>query len=638
MIVSQQKIILLTAMFCLAMDDWGNARAVFEECPSNCTCHGVNNSLAIDCHHGLFENLTRLSNEIDKLLSNTKTMANLSFLTIINTPLTDVPKSVCNLTQLTKLHLNHNDVSRLPDNCFSRMTNITYLSAVGNNITELQDGLFDGLSKLQGVYLQKNKIAVIGPRFFLNMNNHVINTVNLSRNNLQTIDAWIFSLAFNQSENMTHISLYLDNNNISNSSNDIGWRLDRTITPARMRLYLRHNNVRHFTDMLDGWNITYDEFFFMIKVDKPRPRKSLILRLELLGNPLDCSCKDFTLFKVLKLNHTSYSQFYRNMVCASPKDLEHKEVEAIDLSQFVCNVTEHCPARCHCVYQPSNSTMHVYCANTNMSEIPKELPVLPDSSVRYRLDFSHNPRLRYFVAKSYMINVSILYANWCAIKKITGSSWKALLNTPWVFLNDNQLHSMPSSLTSFNVTSARIFLGYNPWKCSCDRSWMRDWLLDKSYVFIDMLKMFCHTPKRLHGKSITQIPEEDFCSDPIERLKNRIVIIVVLSIGGAVVLAVITGLVTHRLRYRMFARWGFHPFDRDECVGEEMDFDIFLSCSSEDRDEADSLVIRLESMGYKVCFHERDFEGGQTIENNMTRAVMRSKRTVCLITSHFIRR
>ena len=86
-------------------------------------------------------------------------------------------------------------------------------------------------------------------------------------------------------------------------------------------------------------------------------------------------------------------------------------------------------------------------------------------------------------------------------------------------------------------------------------------------------------------------------------------------------------------------RWKFHPFDRDECAGEDMDYDVFLCCSSEDyRPDAYSLVDMLEANGYKVCFHERDFQPGDTIDNNMSRAIERSKRTVCLMTIHFIHR
>ena len=167
---------------------------------------------------------------------------------------------------------------------------------------------------------------------------------------------------------------------------------------------------------------------------------------------------------------------------------------------------------------------------------------------------------------------------------------------------------------------------------------MKNWIIENRHKIVDTLSMFCKSPERLEQQSIFQVPDEDFCSDPHVVLMRKIGIIIAVTIFGTAISVVIVGLVVHRLRYRMFARWRFHPFDRDECVGEDMDYDVFLCCSSDDRDYANRLVSQLEDIGYKVCFHERDFEAGNTIENNMSRAVERSKRTVCVVTKNFIRR
>jgi hypothetical protein len=166
---------------------------------------------------------------------------------------------------------------------------------------------------------------------------------------------------------------------------------------------------------------------------------------------------------------------------------------------------------------------------------------------------------------------------------------------------------------------------------------MKNWVNEHG-MLLEKLSIWCETPKRLHNKTIIQVPDEDFCSDPIARMRRRFAIISGCLIVITALIAVVVGLVAYRLRYRMFVRWRFHPFDRDECVGEDMDYDVFLSCSSEDRRDAHSLVSQFEDNGYKVCFHERDFEAGETIENNIIRAIERSKRTVCVVTDHFIRR
>jgi len=95
----------------------------------------------------------------------------------------------------------------------------------------------------------------------------------------------------------------------------------------------------------------------------------------------------------------------------------------------------------------------------------------------------------------------------------------------------------------------------------------------------------------------------------------------------------------YRLRVCLYRRWKFHPFDGDECDGEDMDYDVFLCCSSEDdRAHGRRILELIETNGYRVCYHERDFLPGQLITDNIGRGIERSKRTVCLISSNFLRR
>jgi TIR domain/Leucine rich repeat len=605
-------------------------------CPSNCTC-GVDSvaRLNIDCQNRTLESSYNLSAEIDELLHNNK-MNNLSILVITNSPLVDVPSSVCNMTQLTELYLDYNKLTRLPNDCLRRLTKLANLSAIGNKITELQDGLFDGLRKLTNIYLQQNKIASIGLNVFSNLSNHEINTVNLSRNSLQTLDTWPFSLASNQLKQARRISIFLDYNYISNFSNRIGWQFNCNKTLFHMRLFLGHNNVLHVTDMTKGWSLTTEDFLKMINTVQGCERRAvLMLHLELSGNPLDCNCQDFDVYKALKTRE--YYPIFDSTLCNSPPYLRRQAIKLIDLSKFVCNVSERCPAECTCTYIPNNLMILVNCSRTNMYDIPRELPDLPDALTTYRLDFSRNPLGR-FEAEPYFANVSSIDASRCAINTISFTSWEILLRTPTLFLNGNQLRSLPKELKNITVTSKRVHLGYNPWNCSCANAWMKRWMMNHVAMLVNSQTMWCKTPQWLHNKSIAQVPDEDFCSDPMVRMWRKFAIVAGCFVVIIAAIVVIAGPVAYRLRYRMFARWRFHPFDRDECIGEEMDYDVFLSCSSKDLSDARSIISQLEDNGYKVCFHERDFEVGETIDNNIVRAIERSKRTLCVVTSHFVRR
>jgi len=111
------------------------------------------------------------------------------------------------------------------------------------------------------------------------------------------------------------------------------------------------------------------------------------------------------------------------------------------------------------------------------------------------------------------------------------------------------------------------------------------------------------------------------------------------SVIGAVLVLLSVGVIVYRLRVKLYTTWKFHPFDRDECLGEDMDYDVFISCSSVDNlPHGDGIRQQLERCGYRVCYPPRDFIAGDTIFDNIYRAVVRSKRTVCLLTSHFPQR
>jgi len=110
------------------------------------------------------------------------------------------------------------------------------------------------------------------------------------------------------------------------------------------------------------------------------------------------------------------------------------------------------------------------------------------------------------------------------------------------------------------------------------------------------------------------------------------------SVAGVVVVLLSVIAIFYRLRVKLYTRWKFRPFDRDECPGEDMDNDVFLCCSSLDDEPVGSRILdSIEANGYRVCYHERDFMPG-LIADNIEPSVTRSKRTVCLLTSNFIRR
>ena len=174
---------------------------------------------------------------------------------------------------------------------------------------------------------------------------------------------------------------------------------------------------------------------------------------------------------------------------------------------------------------------------------------------------------------------------------------------------------------------------------------MSGWLDSIASRIDDLNDALCYSPPRLQGKTVISISYEEFCVDLAAEASKRAwneatkrAWTISMSVAGVVIVLLSVGVIVYRLRVKLHTRWKFHPFDQDECLGEDMDYDVFFCCSSEDDEPKGRRILEtVEANGYSVCYHHRDFMPGLIVENIET-SVTRSKRTLCLLTSNFVRR
>ena len=74
--------------------------------------------------------------------------------------------------------------------------------------------------------------------------------------------------------------------------------------------------------------------------------------------------------------------------------------------------------------------------------------------------------------------------------------------------------------------------------------------------------------------------------------------IAVPMVAGAIVLVSACFVLVYRCRVAVFAKFNVHPFDVDECKGEDMAFDAFVSCAWPDDDLA-------QQVGLLAALHRR---------------------------------
>jgi len=602
-------------------------------CPSRCECLGgaPDTSLTIDCHGDPDIDRGQLSQHIDSLLSSNLSYGHVTRLAIRKTPLTHVPTSVCRLTTLTQLHLDYNRLTRLPDNCLSNLTALTSLTASNNAITELQDGLFDGLNKLVTLKLHKNQISSIGLRVFNGSSMLTsLREVQLTSNRLHTLEPWPYYVGINGE--LWHESLVdLRSNNISTFTNKMGWKAKCGMKKMYVYLILSYNRIKHISDILRGWNVDLITWLCCLS----SPRQVLFINR---NNFFECDCVDFDIYRLVSYPPLK-TTFLSNTYCSTPEGLHGRRVTSVPLDQFVCELTNRCPSGCRCVHRPANATLHVYCSNADLTALPLELPELPKSYTKYKLDFSNNRRLRHLERRPYFVNTSSLELSNCNIDSIDLEVWSNLANITQVFLDGNQLQSLPSLVATVSLRRTKFSLGRNPWKCSCDARWMSEWLKSVRSSLINPNDITCSSPSRLKNRNIMSVSREVFCADPASKAVKRALSISLSSVFGVLAVLLSVGIIVYRLRVRLYSRWKFHPFDRDECLGEDLVYDVFLSCSSSDNlPHGNEIRQQLERRGYRVCYPPRDFVPGETIFNNIGNAVVRSKRTVCFLTSQFLQR
>jgi len=623
-------VVVLLASASLAFADKTNYTA---ECPTDCHCESDGNySLSVDCIRSSSDiDGERRYRQLDSLLSRDHFRERLTSLSVTDTNQARVPASVCRMRRLTTLRLERNRITQLPDNCFTKLTNLVTLMLQNNSITRLQDGLFDGLCSLVHLDLSYNQIASIGLRLFSNASDLTsLHGLNLSYNKLTSLEPWWYYRCIGLQASLETI-INLGYNLISKFTNEMNFNYRCGMKPPFGNVVLRFNRITHIMDMFKGWNIEDLLTGLCLFV-----RRHGHIKFYLDGNTNACDCVDFPIHKVI--NMAPRVTFTKGVYCSKEKFHTNTGqpllATTIPLSEFVCELSDHCPSSCQCVYRPANATLHVYCSSANISSLPLHLPPLPKSYVKYKLDFSSNKLLRRLEHRPYFVNTSILDVSNCRLTKINVEDLKDLAHLQVVNFRGNMLQSFQREANGVNI-SARLYLGINPWVCSCENSWIIKWLQSLSHQISDPGDITCMSPARIHGKNILTATDEDFCVDPVLRVLK----ISLPSVLCPVTVFLVIVFAVYRLRVRLYRRWRFHPFDRDECVGEDMDYDVFLCCSSADHREHGLRILEvIEAYGYRVCFHERDFLPGQLITDNVGQSIERSKRTVCVVTNNFLQR
>ena len=450
--------------------------------------------------------------------------------------------------------------------------------------------------------------------------------LDLSSNELTTLQPWPMIRA----QAVPGFSVTFEFNKISIFRNDLGWRFKCGEASIWLYLNLNRNRIQRLSDICDGWKFERFADVMCSITSSWYPT----MHVTLYDNAFICDCKEFKYFRFFWfVRQTSYID---SAYCAEPKNLLNSRVTSVPLDSLLCGMNESCPHECTCTTQPATLTRNVDCSGTLMSDLPPSLPPINSSSFyRYNLTFSLN-NIEYVQYRKYMQQTRYIRFSNSQVESIDEDSWKSFAGMESVDLSGNQLKEFPEMVSSLNLTETSLALGNNPIDCNCKNQWLKSWMASLGSNLRNSDSIICNSPTWLLGKSVLKLNDNDFCSGPPYNLEDILRITIPSFLSILLLLTITAVCVLRRFRVRIHAVLKLHPFDRDECVGEGLTYDVFISSSNDDRTCVIEVLNRLELNHCRVCYHLRDFTPGAPIMENIEENIGASKRVLCFVSANFL--
>ncbi|XP_022249763.1 toll-like receptor 13 [Limulus polyphemus] len=200
-------------------------------------------------------------------------------------------------------------------------------------------------------------------------------------------------------------------------------------------------------------------------------------------------------------------------------------------------------------------------------------------------------------------------------------------------------------LQDFVKVTEEIDVSGNPYDCHvCGMESFQRWINSTNVTIKDLHrfpeKYSCKNPKDLEGKFLVfvKIPTEH-CITYVVNLK------LVLTSSIATLVAVVVTVLFVGYYYRWYIRyWWFLirtkvKHFRETNESEEFLYDAFISYSEDDVAwVSKKLLPALENKETKLrlCIHERDFDVGRPITENVLQAIVKSRKTILILSKSFV--
>ncbi|XP_038588217.1 toll-like receptor 13 [Micropterus salmoides] len=523
---------------------------------------------------------------------------------------------------LNNLTLSHNDLSKLSEHSFRSMTQLRLLALDGNHLSKLPLAL-RGLSTLEILDLSSNFISELDCLDFLNLTR--LTNLNLNHNRISKLQGCVFQNlinlevldigenAFFTFDKTFSVNLWkLESLNLHNNGPLQLMQGDfRNLSSLRV-LDLesdQHHNVNDgaFEGLDNLQTLSLSLSNFLKEVFRGLPQlANLTLHLTFNWNQKSSQQNDeppfLKLTNLKKLVLKVYDTFITEISSDLLKgliSLEYLMTERFFMKSLHPDTFK---------YTPQLKGLQII--HSDLSDLTPEL-FWPIPNLQ-TLDLSNNKfRSLDFLARA----------------NLRALSWLKLSENALSIINETVFQSLPA-LTYLDLTD-------NPLTCECSNSGFNQWVQSTNQTqVVNGHQYTCAFPVSQQGNM--------FLDFDIESCWIDAGFLCFISSASLTVLTLLTTFIYHFMRWHLvYAYYLFLAFLYDKKRGKKgtrHHYDAFVSYNV--HDEAwvyrEMLPVLEGEQGWRLCLHHRDFEPGKPIVENITDAIYGSRKTICVISRHYL--
>ncbi|KAI4882052.1 hypothetical protein NFI96_007680 [Prochilodus magdalenae] len=206
-----------------------------------------------------------------------------------------------------------------------------------------------------------------------------------------------------------------------------------------------------------------------------------------------------------------------------------------------------------------------------------------------------------------------------------------------LFVRENAIAVINKTVIKFLPKLMYIDLEKNVFLCDCTNAWFINWTINnKDTQVLNADEFKCSYPSNLRGKRLLDL-DVNSCSVAVG-------FIFFIFTTSLVLLTLLGSFLYHFLKwqvvytYYLFLAFLYDSKHRRKEKMHDFQYDAFISYNT--RDELwvmRELLPQLErQQGWKLCLHHRDFQPGKPILDNIVDSIYGSRKTICVISRHYL--